>query len=334
MQARLVRLCQLIQALRTARRGVAVSALVEVTESSRATVYRDLRVLQSAGLLIERETVNGEARHRLLDESMAVRGLPQPQIAAIALARDALSGLEGTELVAELDRILSDRRAPAIPIRARDPGGPRSPAIVRVVERALRERLRVRLLYRGVKDAEPRWREVDPGALQLQSGGALYLWCWPLDRGEWRTFKIARVRQAEPLATPAVPHLGLADVMALPHAVCVWSGEPERVAVRIAPQVAWLAREFPLVPDQRIEEQPDRSVVVRATVAGLVEASRWVLRWGRNACVLEPPELRDAIREELRQALVGYDDRVVSPIVRPAAGKPSPTPKAAKRRQA
>lgn len=301
MRDRIVRLCVLLQALRSSRRGLTVARLMEETGSCRATVYRDLKVLRDAGLVIERELVNGQARHRIPEESIALRGLAVPQLVAIAVARDALAALEGTEIVTALDRILSDRSAPNRRVHARSTARLRRPDILRSIERATRDHRRLRILYRGVRDSTWRWREVDPGAIQLHDGEP-YLWAWALDRAAWRTFKVARIREVEIQAESALPHPGLADVLALPHAVRVWSAPPIKVVVRIAPEVAWLAGEHPLVPDQRLEPQPDGAVFVRATVAGLVEATRWILRWGAHAHGardLEPlvPRLRDAWRQ-------------------------------------
>jgi predicted DNA-binding transcriptional regulator YafY len=335
VRERIVRICMLIEALRGARRGLSITALVAQTGASRATVYRDLEVLRAAGLAIEKELVNGQARHRILDGSVGRLALGAPYVAAIALAREGLAALEGTEALAALDAILADRRATTGHVRAQESVGPRAPAIVRALDRAIRDGRRVRISYRGVKDATWRWREVDPGALQLQRG-ELYLWAWAIEARAWRTFKLARMRGVETTQLASAPHPGLAEVMALRHAVRVWSGPLEDVAVRIAAEVAWLADEQPLVPDQRVEQQADGTVIVRATVAGLVEATRWVLRWGAHACVLEPRALRDAVRDELSRALAGYvdDQRVVSPIVRHPSNRNSSQARAAKRRQA
>lgn len=294
-----------------------MAQLMEETGSCRATVYRDLEVLRDAGLVVERELVNGQARLRISDESFALRGLAVPQLVAIAVARDALSSLEGTEIVATLDRILSDRTTPKRRVHPRSTAKLRRPDILSAIDRAIREQRRLRICYRGVRDATWRWREIDPGGIQLQDGEP-YLWAWAVDRAAWRTFKVARIREAEVQTESALPHPGLAEVMALPHAVRVWSAPPVEVVVRIAPEVAWLVGEHPLVPDQRLESQPDGSVLVRATVAGLVEATRWILRWGAHACALEPAELREGIRDELERALRSYvaSEQGVSSMVR------------------
>jgi hypothetical protein len=56
-------------------------------------------------------------------------------------------------------------------------------------------------------------------------------------------------------------------------AIKAWSGERIRVVVRISPDVAWMAHEYP---------------------------------WGSKAVSLSPPGLVDAVRAELVAALHGY----------------------------
>ncbi len=306
MRDQIVRLCVMLEALRTSRRGLTIPALVATVGASRSSVYRYLGILRSAGLVIEKETVNGEARHRLLGESVAALGLGTSQIVALALARDALAALDGTDALEAIDRILESRSVTKQRILVRQNDLPKvSRRIVKRLDDATKNGHRLRLLYRSARDPEPTWREVDPGALQLQRN-SLYLWAYALEHREWRTYKVVRIVEAERTGEDAVAHPGLADVLALDHAVQVWSGPLEDVAIRIAPEVAWLAREHPLVPSQRLEPQADGAVIVRARVAGLVEVTRWILRWGAHAEALEPGELRARVADELRRALASY----------------------------
>ncbi|MBL8826153.1 MAG: WYL domain-containing protein, partial [Planctomycetaceae bacterium] len=46
---------------------------------------------------------------------------------------------------------------------------------------------------------------------------------------------------------------------------------------------------------QRVEFQPDGSCLFRVTVSGLTEISWWILGYGDQAVVLEPPELRELV---------------------------------------
>jgi predicted DNA-binding transcriptional regulator YafY len=45
----------------------------------------------------------------------------------------------------------------------------------------------------------------------------------------------------------------------------------------------------------------------RATVAGTIEIRLWILSWGDDVEVLEPPELRADVTATLRRALIRYE---------------------------
>ena len=56
-------------------------------------------------------------------------------------------------------------------------------------------------------------------------------------------------------------------------------------------------------PSQELEELPDGRVVLRLRAGGFYEIRSWVLSFGAAAEVLEPEELREAVREEMGTAL-------------------------------
>jgi proteasome accessory factor B len=78
------------------------------------------------------------------------------------------------------------------------------------------------------------------------------------------------------------------------------------VEIVLSARKARFLREWPLSEQQEVLPQEDGSVRVKALVAGLAEVSKWVLSWGRDATVLSPPELRQALQEELSAALATY----------------------------
>ena len=59
-------------------------------------------------------------------------------------------------------------------------------------------------------------------------------------------------------------------------------------------------------PSQELEDQPDGSLLWRGQVAGMREIKIWILGWGADAEVLEPPELRADIAAELGRAATRY----------------------------
>lgn len=309
-RAVVLRLWKLVVALQQTRRGRTLGELLERLRVSRSTVYRDLELLSEAGVALERTTVNGEVRHRLLGlETLAVAPTPL-QVAAVRLARDALGPLDGTALVRELDGLLVQwSRAPApatqVSRRGRVKG---KAALLATVDAAMSEGRRLALEYQGHADPVPRRREVDPLTLRLERDDP-YLFAYCHQRRDYRLFKLARVAAAQLCAALAGDHSDVDLDALLAHSVKVWlGGESVDVVVRLSPSKARFAAEYPLVPDQRIELAPDGSARICARVSGTTEVLRWVFGWGADAEILAPLSLRAAARAELTAAARLYTD--------------------------
>lgn len=333
-QELLQRRWRLAHFLASARRGRTVAGLAEHLEVSRATVYRDLEFLQAAGATLEVDKVNGEARYRVLDGPARVVGSPMCAV-ALDLALATLAPLKGTKLYGELGALRKELRAtsggPKVVLREAQQG-PSESSLLGTLERAIEQGRELVIVYRGARDAEAVERRVWPLELELAKG-QLYVLAHDPGRREARTFKVARIERAT--LGPAFDRAALAPV---PRAasVVVWRAAPVAVVVRLAPEVARFAQEYPLRADQRLEPMPDGSVKVHAEVAGPEETMRWVLSWGRHAEVLAPVSLRAKLRGELGAALAAYEpppkpdgkaaaarsgEEVVSAIVRRPAGR-------------
>ena len=68
------------------------------------------------------------------------------------------------------------------------------------------------------------------------------------------------------------------------------------VRIRFSPKVAGNVDEVLWHKTQQTQTEPDGSLIFEATVDGLAEIQWWVLGYGREAEVLDPPELREIIR--------------------------------------
>jgi predicted DNA-binding transcriptional regulator YafY len=60
-------------------------------------------------------------------------------------------------------------------------------------------------------------------------------------------------------------------------------------------------------PTQRLKERRDGSLEMTLEVSHLLEVRRWLLGYGPECEVLEPKELREQVREELRRGLALYE---------------------------
>lgn len=309
----LIRQWQILQLLHGRRRGLPPKRLLEETGSSRATLYRDLDMLEQAGVPLLRETINGEARVSLLGDKLPELTATPLQWNALRLARSYLGPLEGTSLLAELDALL-DRNRPRKPgatIEASEaPGTPETPdsrhaRSLRVLDAAIAQRKKVRFRYRSAGNAEYKTRTVDPLMWRLVEEH-VYLIAFEPQLG-YRTFKVARMSHTERLEQEAAVHDVDEDEL-FRGAVKIWSGPPVEVEIRLSPYAARLLPEYPLSREQDVRPQSDGGAILRAQVAGTKEVLRWVLHWGVHAEVLAPRPLRLELREELREALAPYDD--------------------------
>ncbi|NTV32371.1 MAG: WYL domain-containing protein, partial [Deltaproteobacteria bacterium] len=59
---------------------------------------------------------------------------------------------------------------------------------------------------------------------------------------------------------------------------------------------------------QQIGDHEDGSLTLRLKVSALDAVKRWVMRYGAQAEVLEPPELREMIMQEVREMGEIYGD--------------------------
>jgi proteasome accessory factor B len=304
----LVRQWRLLEMLSGRKFGRSVKDLMEACGVSRPTLYRDFEVLEQAGVPISSEMRNGEAWYRLESEGPpSLRPTPAQHL-ALTLARTFLRPLEGTRLVEEYDALLGRwSRAPqaALPVSAAQAAGAGDPEVIRAIEEALSAGRQLRFFYEGAS-GPPSVRLVDPLGLRMGRDNHLYLDAFDTEKKGLRTYKPPRMSQVEVTEQRAAKHPEYEESEPFAYSLKTWSAPPVEVEIVLSPRKARFLREWPLSEQQEAFPQADGSVRVKAVVAGLAEVSKWVLSWGRDATVLSPPELRQALQEELTAALATY----------------------------
>lgn len=299
---RLVRQWELTLLLHDQNQGIGVARICRELDISRPTLYRYINFLKSAGVPIESTRVNGEVRYRLDGRALPSLGANDLQVAALQLARERLKPLDGTRLFAAVDELLGDNVGNGS-VRVRADAASHARGFAADIERAIDQGRLVRARYRPWgRSAQS--REFEPVKL-LVYADHLYVHAWDLERRDWRTFKLARVESLT-LGERSAQHPAYDDDELLRHAVGVWSGEPIDVRIKVRADFIRMAKEWPLHPEQNIDHHRHGWADLRATVAGLEECLRWVLRWGRYVFVEEPEELRRLVRHELETSLVNY----------------------------
>jgi Predicted transcriptional regulator len=192
---------------------------------------------------------------------------------------------------------------------------PRDPAFndhVRELTRAWADRRVVNVDYEGAayegRPGERGRRSVRPYLIEpsLQTH-ALYLIGWDEDRGGMRTFKIERIHEVRVTPRTFEPPEGATLERDLRRGWDIIADQPPvEVVVRFSPAVADRVMETTWHSLQKTERTADGGMIWRSTVSGVIEIRLWILSWGDDAEVLEPPELRTQVRDILLRAVARY----------------------------
>jgi predicted DNA-binding transcriptional regulator YafY len=318
--ARLVRVLMVLNARQ--EEGISVDALAAATDVSRRQAYRDLHALED-----ETETPLWNDRGRwglmqsallpslslTIDEAMAFF------VAARLLAKaideqDADFTSAFLKLAAVLPPRLHQHVIDALDQLSAGRDDPEFRRSVQVLSEAWIDGRVVQFEYdAGAYDGGSVAREtrrvrpylIEPSALTR----GLYLVGHDEERDATRTFKIERIRNVSvtPRRFEPPERYRAGSVLAAAWDV-IGDQEPIDVVLRFRPSVAARVAETRWHRSQAIEPQRDGSLIWRATVAGPLEIGIWILGWGDEVEVLEPPDLRARIGGQLGRAAALYRD--------------------------
>ncbi|GAC1312772.1 MAG: hypothetical protein NVSMB21_23660 [Vulcanimicrobiaceae bacterium] len=224
-------------------------------------------------------------------------------------------GASMDEVAEKLTRVAGDRGARATaksPVRVHmaDPhlDGERS-AYFDTLQRAQREKQSVRFAYvdKAGKRSE---RHVDVYAFVV-SGGRVYAVAYDRGRGAQRVFALDNVTDVriapqrysipddfdiEAFAATSVSGIMHADVVT-------------HVRVRYSPVVARAARADRVVREYTVDELTDGAIEIEYAVADPSEFVRWSMKWGAQAEIVAPPDVRAAAAALAREILARYEAR-------------------------
>jgi proteasome accessory factor B len=121
---------------------------------------------------------------------------------------------------------------------------------------------------------------------------------------ETRTFKIARFTNVEPSEAKFLENLNFSLDSYFGDAWRFIRGpRTHRVVVRFSEKVGTNVAEVRWHKTQQTRVFPDGSAELEFRVAGLTEIIWWILGYGAEAEVIEPPELREMVAEHARRVL-------------------------------
>jgi predicted DNA-binding transcriptional regulator YafY len=305
----LARLLQLLMILQSERFPNA-RRLAEVCEVSRRTIYRDLATLEAAGIdvlyqperqgyqlarncwLQPTQLAENEALALLILSRTKCSGLPA------GLVRHAQTGL--AKVVQSLPGDLGQRMAISGELLVDDavPGTlpPDRQSVHETIYRAMSERKRLTIWYSD-NEREP-MAATDFGLYRLARNRRQ--WCLvghsAADR-KVRVFEIARIERLELTDEPySIPPRFRVERF-LERSNCERLFRDREARLRLSPRAAEWARETLAAPDQRQSPGPDGAIDLFVSVAHVDDLVPWLTFYGDQVEVIEPEELRSAVRE-------------------------------------
>lgn len=312
----------IVQRLEAARPGLTLDELIEALPPEYPkhprTLRRDLEALETAGVPLLNERVDGRVRWRLMD---GFRHLPltlsPTELMALLVGRRLLKPLEGTHIQSALDSALN-KAASVLPPASRDYVndleelfsvglGPHKAyrhhreTIDRLTE-AITKKRTVQLRYFSASRGRTTRREADPYRLWYASGG-LYLVAYCHVRKDVRLFAVERIRSVTLTDHPYQMPLGFDLEAYVQDALTVMRGP--RIEVELLfdkPTAAWV-RDRIWHPSQKLTLRRGGRLRMVLTVADTRELLGWILSFGSGVEVVRPESLRSAVKEEAQKIL-------------------------------
>ncbi|WP_310584158.1 YafY family protein [Deinococcus sp.] len=267
------------------------------------TVYRDVLALNEAGVPVL--SVPGQGYRLMEGYFLPPLHLTQEEAVMLAFGLDAVQGVFDAEYAQAVNTaarklmvsLPEARRQEVEELRAHirligpDEGGYTD--TMRILRTALMARRAVSFRYhspQGVSD-----RRADPHGL-VRLNGVWMLAAHDQGRAERRTFRLDRMEGVTLSSTPVQPGARTSGIRP--------PEDQRHVQVRLR---------FPAAAERWVRERPNFHQVaaeltgagyeVTLKVRGAADLLPWVLSWGAQATVLEPPELAELVRREAQAML-------------------------------
>lgn len=315
---RLARVMRTLQLLLSRGRWNARDIAAE-QECSERTIYRDMQVLELAGIPVEFDQDDRcyRVRQDFRFPSLNVtedEAIGQGSAAAITTG-PGLDINEGAKPVTrklaatskeDMAQILADAEELIAVLDLKLADHSRHREIIRTIQWALIKRKRLVGIYRSPHEPDEVKLHLHPYRLCLVKQ-AWYLIARTDGNNVPRTYRVARVKTLRMLdANAQVPQ----DFDLKGYFGNAWAvyrcDQTYDVEILFTKEAAATVTEGVWHHTQKVRKNKDGSVTLTFQVDGLNEILRWVLGWGRRAKVIQPPELRDLIVAQLNESIQAY----------------------------
>lgn len=306
----LIRQWRLLSYLATHPTGTPLKTLQTQFGVTKRTIQRDIAALQKAGFDLIKDDRQGTGFWKMRINTFDLSSFEQMtlllgdsllQKSPIFLDKDVFHGAVGKLTQQMLPSQLSyfEKLKDMLHQRLRvTRSNDVSPHVVKAIQDALLQNMCMTFYYPNPVKKVDELRRVAPYEICLFEDSS-FLLSYCLDNAACRTFTIGRMHDVTLLDDPIPEAHRQESERHYRYAFGVIGGLTEyRVKIRFLPPMtaviktrAW-DRLTPMFLDA-----PDGSTTLTFTVADLREVANWVMHYHRYAFILEPPELREMIRE-------------------------------------
>ena len=312
----LQRMLQIHRAIQSGVYPTAGSLATEL-EVSAKSIYRDLEFMRDRlDLPLEYNARRGGYEYTAEVSAFPTLQISEGELISLVIAEKALEQYRGTSfekpLVSAFKKIAASLPE-TISVNLADWGQTISfhtsaepildLSVFDALAKATAQRQQLTLLYRKPGQQEAEARKVNPYHL-ANINGEWFLFAYCHMRRDIRTFVPARIQRITPTGESfSRPH-GFSLERRLRDSFGVHSAQGEyQIRIRFHEIVADYIREKKWHPSQQLQELPDGGLELHLKLSSLVEIQRWVLGWGGDAVVIEPPELAAAVASAAQRIL-------------------------------
>lgn len=316
--ARIARVLGVLNLIQSRGRWTA-KAIGEELECSERTVYRDLEVLEFAGVPYYRDLTDHTIRVRS-DFRFPVLNLTDDEVIGQAVATVLMKapGLNVNQGPTETTRKLAAtseertkqlfddaaRLVAVLDLKLADHS--RHHEAIKTVQSSLFQTKLLTGQYESPYETSPVKLRLHPYRLCLVKN-AWYVIARPDNETNPRTYRVARFKSIRMLEEPATVPVDFSLDEYFGNAWAVYRGNQSYdVEVSFTAEVAKVVTETIWHHTQTAVSNKDGSVTLKFQVDGLEEIVNWVMSWTSKAKVIQPTALRDIVIKKLNSALQMY----------------------------
>ncbi len=181
-----------------------------------------------------------------------------------------------------------------------------NPEIEERLQTAIRNRMKVQIVYHSFGQDEDTTRIIRPYEL-LINDGALNVVAFCELRNDLRDFRVSRIQKINVLDEIfPIPENYFNNNRARNKFIHMSGSKNEQIIIEFLGQTAKYIKEYEAERADEIVEVENGIHFIRNT-AITEELVRWIMQFGSGAKVLNPPHLKDIIRTELEKSLKQYE---------------------------